>query len=210
MKVIVIKKGLHKKASPINDSYMDRIDPICSSVTLIKKEHDWEKNILVDTGYYGYESEIIEALKKEGLNPEDIQVVINTHEHYDHCANNYLFKNAVKIVGLMQWDQKNAIDIFKNLNSIRLQEGVSIIWTPGHKQIHTSVVIKADKTYVVAGDTISKEFSLSSYEGREKIDSAKKILDIADIIIPGHGPIIHKEDFEEIREKIREYEGIRI
>jgi glyoxylase-like metal-dependent hydrolase (beta-lactamase superfamily II) len=210
MKVVVLKEGIHTRANPVGDMYMDRIDPICSSVTLIKKESEWEKNILVDTGYYGYEQEILDALKKEGIKAEEIQIVINTHEHFDHCANNYLFRNAIKIVGIMQWDQKNAIDVFKGINSIKIQEGVSLIWTPGHKQIHTSVIIKADKTYVVAGDTIAKDFHLSSYEGREKLDSAKKVLEIADIIIPGHGPIIHKEDFEEVQAKIKEYEDIRI
>ena len=210
MKVIVLKEGIHTKDEPVSEHYMDRIEPICSSVTLIKAQDRWEKNILVDTGYSGYEQEIIESLAKEGLKPEEIQVVINTHEHFDHCANNHLFTNAIKIVGLLQWNTEKSIDIFKSIDHIKIQEGVSIIWTPGHKQIHTSVVVKSDKTYVIAGDTVSKEFFLSNYEGREKLESAKKILSIADVIIPGHGPVIHKQDFEYVRQKIDEYEKIQI
>ena len=33
-------------------------------------------------------------LKKFGLKPMDITVVVNTHLHFDHCGNNRLFRNA--------------------------------------------------------------------------------------------------------------------
>ena len=58
-----------------------------------------EKNILVDTGCPAEISKVYhpndpvsdiqsfeEALAKQGLKPEDIDIVIQTHLHYDHCA----------------------------------------------------------------------------------------------------------------------------
>ena len=66
-------------------------------------------NILIDTGLdenelivpKGFTDEtnltpvsIIEGLKSKNLTPEDIDIVINTHLHDDHCGNNALFLNA--------------------------------------------------------------------------------------------------------------------
>lgn len=66
-------------------------------------------NILVDTGLDenelfcpdGFFEEtgmeplsIVECLKKENLDVEDIDMVINTHLHDDHCGNNLLFTHA--------------------------------------------------------------------------------------------------------------------
>lgn len=68
------------------------------------------KNILVDTGLdenelfvpSGFQEEtgmvprsIVECLALEHLTPEDIDIVINTHLHDDHCGNNGLFRRAI-------------------------------------------------------------------------------------------------------------------
>ena len=59
------------------------------------------ENVLVDTGvgwtldgplgaHYSFKREpgLFEALRTAGLGPEDIDVVINTHLHFDHCGGN--------------------------------------------------------------------------------------------------------------------------
>jgi len=68
------------------------------------------KNILVDTGLdenelmtpAGFAEEtgleprsILAMLEELSLKPEDIDIVINTHLHDDHCGNNTLFSSAV-------------------------------------------------------------------------------------------------------------------
>ncbi|MFC1964237.1 MBL fold metallo-hydrolase, partial [Chloroflexota bacterium] len=69
-----------------------------------------DQNILVDSGasaeealrYTGNRAENImsfeEALGSVGLKPEDIDVVIQTHLHWDHCANTPKCKNAMILV----------------------------------------------------------------------------------------------------------------
>ena len=67
------------------------------------------QNILVDTGLdenelmtpAGFSEEtgleprsIVDCLAETGLKPEDIDIVINTHLHDDHCGNNSLFGGA--------------------------------------------------------------------------------------------------------------------
>ena len=69
--------------------------------------------ILVDTGIHDQQwveenvtscqinsdEHIKNALKKGvGWDPEDVDIVINTHLHYDHCGNNSLFRNAKFVV----------------------------------------------------------------------------------------------------------------
>lgn len=77
-----------------------------------------EKKILIDTGLgdidevsemqsrYGVDfvasrtpdQDLIAGLRKHGVEPEDIDVVVLTHLHFDHVGNNELFPNAEFIV----------------------------------------------------------------------------------------------------------------
>ncbi len=70
-----------------------------------------EETIVVDTGLGGPEwarkyhdrqlyehQDLAGGLKKLGLHPDDIRIVVCTHLHWDHCFNNDLFKNARIIV----------------------------------------------------------------------------------------------------------------
>ena len=70
-----------------------------------------DKNVLVDTGIsqadmerylYGQPYEHIrsfsEALNLVGITPEDVDIIIQTHLHYDHCGHTALCKKAKVIV----------------------------------------------------------------------------------------------------------------
>lgn len=70
-----------------------------------------DKNVLVDTGIaqadfekylYGQPYEpaksFIEALDSVGITPDDVDIVIQTHLHFDHCGHTALCKNAKIIV----------------------------------------------------------------------------------------------------------------
>jgi len=52
------------------------------------------RHIIVDTGMPHEEHAIVKALKLRGLNPSDIQTVINSHFHVDHMSNNALFPGS--------------------------------------------------------------------------------------------------------------------
>src|SRR5437667_501212 len=56
-----------------------------------------EKNILIETGIgskfsekmvqiYGQPAKLLDSLNAAGLAPEDIDIVINSHLHFDHCG----------------------------------------------------------------------------------------------------------------------------
>jgi glyoxylase-like metal-dependent hydrolase (beta-lactamase superfamily II) len=77
-----------------------------------------DKKILIDTGLgnieevskmqsrYGVDflatrsrgQDLVEGLRKHGVEPEEIDIVILTHLHFDHVGNNELFPNATFIV----------------------------------------------------------------------------------------------------------------
>lgn len=79
---------------------------------------DGVHKVLVDTGIRDIEEyqkaepganqskdqEITRALKTiMGWTPEEVEMVINTHLHVDHCGCNYKFKNAKFYVQAMEW-----------------------------------------------------------------------------------------------------------
>ena len=142
---------------------------------------DVEKNILVDTGissercskYYLNTEDIIPfeaALNSVGLDPNDIDIIIQTHLHYDHCGNSAKCKKAKVIV---QESELNAAikgnyshlpgqnyypELFKDLKFQPIQgdkviaEGIKILFTPGHSVGSQSVVVETSKgTAIIAG-----------------------------------------------------------
>jgi glyoxylase-like metal-dependent hydrolase (beta-lactamase superfamily II) len=184
-----------------------------------------DKKILVDTGLeqfmvpeevgktYGFDVlEFEEALATVGLKPEDIEVIIHTHLHNDHCENDYKCPNATVYV------QKAEMDFFKNphpidhryypdlLDDVRVVEvegdvnildGIDVIFSPGHTVGCQSVAINTsagkaiitgfccnDKNFPAAGPAIAPGVHI---DAREAYDSAQKIKEMApDILIPLH------------------------
>ena len=144
-------------------------------------------NILVDTGngdkfsekllkIYGIEREptLLKSLSDADLRPEDIEIVINTHLHFDHCGGNTLvdasgklmptFPNARYIVQKMEWEDATRLNELTKAsylpeNFIPLMQagrielvdgdmevypGVTVVHTPGHNRGHQSVKIESD------------------------------------------------------------------
>ena len=156
-----------------------------SNITLIK---DNGKNILVDTGSFGEEKKIIQGLKKESLKPEDIDIVVITHPHSDHIGNNHLFTKAAFInsLGVIK---KNTFFLIRRERKIT--KNVKFLKTPGHALEDRSVLVNTEKGKVaVVGDLFWKApgDKLIIVESRKKLrESRKKILKMADWVVPGHG-----------------------
>jgi glyoxylase-like metal-dependent hydrolase (beta-lactamase superfamily II) len=195
MEITVLIEGVHNDLGPLEGTgIINSINPICSSVTLLKGE----KNIIIDTGYRGFEEEILSRLNDEDLNCEDINIVFNTHSHFDHCYNNYLFTNAKIIYGHSvlankKWDVYCEISI----------PNVSIIKTPGHYPDHQSILVQKERSYVIAGDAlredIIRDIEKWNSMNKEYVKSVKHIFSVADIIVPGHGRVIRGSLFKELK-----------
>jgi len=145
-----------------------------------------KEKVLVDTGigdlpeshrkFFPVKRKTGETLKaqlmKHGLKPDDVDVVINTHLHFDHCGNNGLFKKARFVVQKDElhyafeperFQQAAYVREFFDVEGLnydvvrgrcRVCEGVTVISTPGHSVGHKSVLVEGDngKNYVYCGD----------------------------------------------------------
>lgn len=168
-----------------------------SAVTLIQSDG---KNMLVDTGSRGKFEQIREKLAGLELQPEDIHYVVLTHFHLDHAYNTPFFPKAHVIGWIHEW-KTGATFRFADIESLELIKGVKIIRTLGHAEEHLSVVAtRGDgKKVVMAGDAINnkyvttREIHALCYDKNLYKQSAEKIMEIADIIIPGHGEIIERK-----------------
>lgn len=142
------------------------------------------KNILIDTDTINNRDELIRELKILKLKPEDIDIVILTHNHYDHVENVHLFKNA-KIYGNPKDFGKNII----NIKKLKIPE-LRIIPTPGHSK--GSICILYDDV-LFSGDTIFHRglIGRTDLPGSNKKDMEKSLkkLEKMDykILCPGHG-----------------------
>jgi glyoxylase-like metal-dependent hydrolase (beta-lactamase superfamily II) len=71
-----------------------------STCTLVM---DGGHRVIVDTGLSHQEDALVAALTCRGLRPADVDIVINTHLHVDHCGNNSIFPNAVVLMSQREW-----------------------------------------------------------------------------------------------------------
>jgi len=193
-KIKILVKGYAKE--------VDREEFASSTTTLIQ---DADLNIVVDPGMD--RKLLVSALKKENLSLNQIDYVILTHTHLDHSLLAGIFENA-KIL------DNNDIYFFDG--KIGEHEGkvpnteIQIIKTPGHDQFHCSVFVNTEDLgrIIIAGDVFwwadnesQKTDKQSLLEHKDPYvkdisaldESRKKILELADYIIPGHGKMFKVE-----------------
>jgi N-acyl homoserine lactone hydrolase len=152
----------------------------CNSAIYVWYIEGSQPKILVDSGvtasYYAGKPFITrdlisveDGLRKLGLTPEDIKIVIITHLHFDHVSLAYLYKKAKFIVQKRELDyarNPHPIDAlfydssaFEGLNfevidgDKEIIPGVSVLLTPGHTPGGQSVEIET-----IAGKAIITGF----------------------------------------------------
>lgn len=184
MKVIQLKVG-----SIVREK--DKVKDARSSVTLIDSG---EKRILVDTGMLGEDRVLIDALSTLGLGTEEIDVVVNTHLHLDHCGCNLLFRNAIFFADK---HESPPAHFLPTTDGMELSKGVSFLSTPGHTEGSVTVLAKTlDGIYAMVGDAIPTKENYETmtppavnFDERLSMESMKRILSKADFVIPGHGAL---------------------
>lgn len=183
-----------------------------------------DEKILVDTGLeqfvvpehvgadYGLEIlEFEDALQSVGLRPENIDLIIHTHLHNDHCENDYKCPQAKIVVQKTEYDfflnphpidhryypdLLDGLDVELVEGDVAIRDGIELTLTPGHTpggqsvSIHTSAgraVITGfccnDMNFPATGSVVPPGVHTDAIAAYE---SAKKIREMADILIPLH------------------------
>ncbi|MBU2562104.1 MAG: MBL fold metallo-hydrolase, partial [Nanoarchaeota archaeon] len=139
--------------------------------------------LIIDTGSEWNREELLSELKNLETNPEKINKVILTHNHFDHTGNINLFKKA-KVYGSKEdFKSKKILDI-ELLN----KEDFKIIKTPGHTKGGICIL---HKNVLFSGDTLFHRgvgrTDLPNSSPDEMADSLKKLEKIGyKILCPGH------------------------
>ncbi len=142
-----------------------------------------KQNVLIETGIgnklsekqkkiWDNEEKLLENLSMTGLAPEDIDVVINSHLHFDHCGWNTVYKNGVAVAtfprakyyapkgewehGSLQLERDRVSYISDNydplINSGQMQltkggeeivPGISVVPYPGHTRNMQAVILRS-------------------------------------------------------------------
>ena len=69
------------------------------------------KNVLIDTGALNNRQELINSLKQLKLTLKDINIIILTHNHYDHVENTEIFSSAKVYSSKIDFPDKNILNI---------------------------------------------------------------------------------------------------
>jgi N-acyl homoserine lactone hydrolase len=155
--------------------------------------------------------EFEDALATFNLTPADIDVVLHTHLHNDHCENDYKCTNARVYV------QKREYDFFKNPHPVdhryfpdllddnevilldgdqEVTDGISVLLTPGHTVGGQSIVVNTkkgravitgfccnDQNFPASGPPVPPGVHLNLLDA---YDSVRKVKEVADILLPLH------------------------
>ena len=174
-------------------------------------------NILVDTGAGQNKDYLFAKLRENGVEPEDIELIVNTHCHFDHIGGNQFFPDAkIAIHKLDAISVRNEDTLGTSMSAfegsdnsrvdIELEDGdeiadFKVIHTPGHT---SGGICLWDGKNLISGDTIFAGGGVGRMDIGGNYDDMKNSvekltrLDIKNIY-PGHGPIVENNGKEHIK-----------
>lgn len=158
---------------------LNRITVSCNSVLV----RTGKQNILIETGignklaektksFFLPQEKLLESLHQAGAAPEDIDVVINSHLHFDHCGWNTVYRNGTAVAtfpkakyyaprgewehGQLQLERDRVSYISDNYNPLinsgqmqlllgdaEIAPGVSVKVYPGHTRHMWAVFVRS-------------------------------------------------------------------
>jgi glyoxylase-like metal-dependent hydrolase (beta-lactamase superfamily II) len=168
-------------------------DRVGSTVTLIR---DGATTIIVDPGMVGSRDALLMSLAGHGVTPESVTDVIFSHHHPDHTVNAALFRAARIHDHWASYD--GDLWISREADGAQLSPSVRLMATPGHTaEDITTLAATADGVYACThawwGADGPAEDPLAA-DAAALTASRARILAVASVIIPGHGPAFRPDD----------------
>jgi len=131
--------------------------------------------VLVDTGMVelhpavaDMDPQLSPLGSRHDFDPGSVDVVVNTHLHFDHCGGNVLFPHTPIHVQrrelddartkddytIREWVDAPGVEYLAVDGELELLPGLRLVPTPGHTDGSQVVVVEtADRPVVIAGDT---------------------------------------------------------
>ena len=158
------------------------------TVSLVR---DGDLVVVVDPGILSDPALLTDALAAHGTAVDDVTHVFVTHHHLDHTRHVGMFPRALVVDVDSVYD--GSLWLGHDGDGYHLSDDVSVIETPGHAQECAALVVRTEDGTVVlthawwfADMTPERDPLAWSQESLDR--SRERILQIADVVVPGHGP----------------------
>ncbi len=173
-----------------------------------------DTNIIIDPGCYKSFTNLFGLMRNDKIELSDIDVVLNTHLHKDHCESNTIFLKKGALLAFHELEKDSACYNFtpdlpiSNLKFYNTGKfNLELIHTPGHTPGSISIYIDEFST-TITGDLIFESgvpgrTDLFGGNTKSILKSLEKIQSLdSDYILPGHGRILNgKSGIRELFEK---------
>ena len=166
--------------------------------------------------------EIAARLAALGVAPESIDLIINSHLHFDHCGGNEQLRNATVLIQRREWEAAHDADLIERVyyephdydhgHRIRTVDGEHDVFgdgavvcipthghTPGHQSLRVrlgtdDVVMTADACYL-RRTLETLHLPTAAYDREQMLASLRRLRALRDagtVIITGHDPDLWK------------------
>ena len=171
---------------------------------------------IVDVGSLARRPLLERSLDEFGVEPADVEDVLLTHVHFDHCDNVDLFPNAtvhvyereLERVRNEEYDWATPRNAAAMLDALDVEPfalgddvaGLEAFGTPGHTEHHVGFLLADDLTYGFTGDAVKNTREVATenpmvlYDREEAIETIRDVKGRVDLVIPGHDSPFYIED----------------
>ena len=176
-----------------------------------------DRRAVVDVGSLARRPILEETLESAGIDVDDVEDVLLTHLHYDHCDNADLFPNATVHVyeaeyrrvddGEYDWaTPRNATAMLADLEVEFFDigdevAGMEVVHTPGHVEHHVGFIAEGDGlTFGLTGDAMKNVQEVETmdpmvfYDEAVAVETMQWIADRVDFVVPGHDTPFYVSD----------------
>jgi glyoxylase-like metal-dependent hydrolase (beta-lactamase superfamily II) len=155
-------------------------DSGCHPSVVDDAEARWGKAARTIVPIFSHGQDLISELGGVGLGPDDIDVVVNSHFHFDHCGCNEFFKKATIVchareleavrapnaaaMGYLSadWDHPMPIDAIEGERDLYGDDRIVLVPLPGHTPGTIGALVNLDRSgsFLLASDAVNLRANL--------------------------------------------------
>ena len=174
-------------AAVLHPGYV-REDGVAATVSLVV---DGNARIVVDPGMVPSRDAILAPLAGLGYAARDVTHVFLTHHHPDHTLHAALFPEATVVDFWATYRNDHWTD--HPGEGYRISANVQVVLTPGHTRQDATLLAWTDAgvyafTHLWWREDGSPEVDPLADDQAALEASRRRVLDLADVVVPGHGP----------------------